>query len=108
MSNKYKPSVGDIILDNNIPMVVMEIKIDENYASCSYDRYYTLCEETYLARCNGLYSEEDIKNHGRIVHITGIEFPDIEQVKDIAPYEITPTRCFNIRQKKAKTITVYE
>mgnify|MGYP005852915145 CR=1 FL=1 len=33
---------------------------------------------------------------------------NIKQVMDIAPYEIIPIQGFHVRQKEAKTVTIYE
>ena len=105
---KYIPAIGDIILDNGIPMVVIAINNNEDIDSCSYDREYLLCEERYINGANGIYSINDLRLRGKWVHITGTEFPDINNVNNIAPYEIKPINCVEIRQKKAKTITIYE
>ena len=49
----------------------------------------------------------DLEKHGRWVIICGTEFPVIEKV-DAAPFSIESIECRLIRQKTAKTVTVYE
>ena len=49
----------------------------------------------------------DLEQHGRWVTIRGTEFPVIEKV-DTAPFSIENVECRMIRQKVAKTVTVYE
>ena len=49
----------------------------------------------------------DLERHGRWVTIRGTEFPIIEKV-DVAPFCIENVECRIIRQKVAKTVTVYE
>jgi len=51
---------------------------------------------------------DDLKKHGRKVEIRGIEFPVIEKVENVAPYNIEKINAIKISQKKAKTVTVYE
>lgn len=36
--SEYKPMIGDIIKYDNIPMVIIDLKIHEDLGSCSYDR----------------------------------------------------------------------
>ena len=108
----YKPSIGDVVLDNNIPMVVVALESNENVGSCSYDRKYLLCEESYMKEYKehniSTISLEKIMQHGRWVTIYGTKFPEIHKCEDIAPYEIHPIRAYSFRQKEAKTITVYD
>ena len=40
MSKKYIPQIGDVVWNNNIPMVVVTMKSYEDAGSCSYDRKY--------------------------------------------------------------------
>lgn len=109
MSKKYIPQIGDVVLDNNIPMVVVTVKSYEDVGSCSYDRKYFLCEEEYFRKLNGYITTiEAMSEHGRWVQVIGSEFPDIKQVNSIAPYEIIPIQGFHVRQKEAKTVTIYE
>lgn len=49
----------------------------------------------------------DLEKYGRWVTIRGTKFPVIEKV-DIAPFSIENVECRMIRQKVAKTVTVYE
>ena len=53
MSKKYIPQIGDVVLDNNIPMVVVTMKSYEDVGSCGYDRKYFLCEEEYFHKLSG-------------------------------------------------------
>lgn len=106
--SKYIPQIGDVIMDKGIPAVVVSMRNNEFLGSLIYDREYFLCEEKYIRECGCTVAMDKIKEHGRCIHITGTVFPNIEQVTDIAPYEIQPTEAFNIRQKKAKTVTIYE
>lgn len=106
---KYIPQIGDVVMDNGIPVVVLTINSHENVGSCCYDREYYVCEEKYLHKLSGTMTTIDaIREHGRWICIKGANFPDIEQVTNIPPYEITPIEGFHIRQKKAKTVTVFE
>ena len=109
MSKKYIPQIGDVVLDNNIPMVVVTMKSYEDVGSCGYDRKYFLCEEEYFHKLSGCMTTiEAMDGHGRWVQVRGTEFPNIKQVMDIAPYEIIPIQGFHVRQKEAKTVTIYE
>ena len=49
----------------------------------------------------------DLEQHGRWVTVRGSEFPVIEKV-DVAPFSIETVECRMIRQKVAKTVTIYE
>lgn len=108
----YKPSIGDVVLDNDIPMVVVALENNENVGSCSYDRKYLLCEESYLREYKeyniSTITLEKIMQHGRWVTICRTKFPEIHKCEDIAPYEIHPICAYSFRQKEAKTVTVYE
>ena len=103
----YKPGIGDVIKDNGNPVVVVDLKNYENVCSCSYDRKYLLCDLEYLKNNQGIITMPDLQQHGRWVTIRGTEFPVIEKV-DVAPFSIENGECRMIRQKVAKTITVYE
>ena len=106
---KYIPQIGDVVRDNGIPVVVLTINSHENVGSCCYDREYYVCEEKYLHKLSGTMTTIDaIREHGRWICVKGANFPDIEQVTNIPPYEITPIEGFHIRQKEAKTVTVFE
>ena len=61
----------------------------------------------YLENNQGIITMPDLEQHGRWVTIRGTEFPVIEKV-DTAPFSIENVECRMIRQKVAKTITVYE
>lgn len=105
---KYIPQMGDVIMDDGIPMVVVTIKNHERIGDCSYDREYFICEEEYIRKCGCLSCMDEMKQHGRWIRITGNKFPDIEQAEGYAPYEITPVESYKFRRKKAKNITIYE
>lgn len=104
----YIPSIGDVVLDNGFPVVVVKMINYEDRGSCGYDRKYLLCEEEYLKNNQGIISLKDLEQHGRWVSISGSVFPDIQKVDDIAPYSINKMECLQINQKIARTITVYE
>ena len=76
---KYIPQLGDVIMDNGIPMVVVTIKNHECIGDCSYDREYFICEEEYICKCGCLSCMDEMKQHGRWIRIQGVEFPNIEQ-----------------------------
>ena len=103
----YRPEIGDVVKDNGCPVVVVDLKNYENSGSCSYDRKYLLCDLKYLQNNHGIVTMSDLEQHGRWVTIRGTEFPIIEKV-DIAPFCIENVECLIIRQKVAKTVTVYE
>ena len=103
----YKPEIGDVVKDNGYPVVVVDLKNYENVGSCSYDRKYLLCDLEYLENNQGIITMSDLEQHGRWVTIRGTEFPVIEKV-DTAPFSIENIECRMIRQKVAKTVTVYE
>ena len=42
------------------------------------------------------------------IEVRGTKLPDFKVVDNIAPFVITTVKLYNIRQKKAKTIIVYE
>ena len=105
---KYIPQLGDVIMDNGIPMVVVTIKNHECIGDCSYDREYFICEEEYICKCGCLSCMDEMKQHGRWIRIQGVEFPNIEQAEGYAPYEIIPIESYKFRQKKAKTVITYE
>lgn len=99
--------VGDVIKYSNVVYVVADIKNRETYASLCYDREYLLCDEEFVRKHCGMVTKEDLENDGWWLEVKGSSFPDYEKV-DMAPYDITPVECFNIRQKKLKVITAFE
>ena len=103
----YKPGIGDVVKDNDYPVVVVDLKNYENVGSCSYDRKYLLCDLGYLENNQGIITMSDLEKHGRWVTIRGTEFPVIEKV-DTAPFSIENVECRMIQQKVAKTVTIYE
>lgn len=103
----YRPEIGDVVKDNGYPVVVVDLKNYENASDCAYDRKYLLCDLKYLENNQGIVTMKDLEQHGRWVIIRGTEFPIIEKV-DVAPFCIENVECRMIRQKVAKTVTVYE
>ncbi len=103
----YKPRIGDVVKDNDYLVVVVSMVNYESAGSCSYDRKYLLCDLDYLKNNQGIITMSDLEKHGRWVIIRGTEFPNIEKV-DIAPFSVEDVECRMIRQKTAKTVTVYD
>lgn len=103
----YIPQIGDVVKDNGYPVVVVDLKNYENSGDCAYDRKYLLCDLKYLQNNQGIVTMSDLEQHGRWVTIHGTKFPVIEKV-DIAPFSIETVECRMIRQKVAKTVTIYE
>ena len=66
---KYIPQLGDVIMDNGIPMIVVTIKNHERIGDCSYDREYFICEEEYICKCGCLSCMDEMKQHGRWVFL---------------------------------------
>lgn len=95
--------IGELVYNNDIPMVVLDLKNYEDMGSCSYDRKYKLCTLEEIQ--NKDYILDDI---GMWIQVKGISFPDIKRVEGISPFEINKITAYKIRQKQAKTITVYE
>lgn len=104
---KYIPEIGDVVIDNDMPVVVVKMINYENCGCCGYDRKYLLCDVSFFERSEELVTVAMLESVGRWVTIQGSEFPYIQKV-DIAPYDVKNVEAINIRQKKAKTITVYE
>lgn len=103
----YIPQIGDVVKDNGYLVVVVDLKNYENTGDCAYDRKYLLCDLKYLENNQGIITMSDLERHGRWVTIRGTEFPIIEKV-DVASFCIENVECRIIRQKVAKTVTVYE
>ncbi len=103
----YIPEIGDVVKDNDYSVVLVDMINYENAGGCSYDRKYLLCDLDYLKNNQGIITMSDLEQHGRWVIISGNEFPNIEKV-DVAPFSVENIECRMIRQKKAKTVTVYE
>jgi len=104
MSKELK--IGEVVYNNDMPMVVLDCKNREDIGACSYDRSYKLCLLEELK--DGLFTPEDFEKLGYIIEIRGMSFPDIKRVENVAPFEITKVTSYRIRQKQAKIITVYE
>lgn len=103
----YKPEIGDVIKDNGYPVVIVALKNYEDIGSCSYNRKYLLCDLEYLKKNQGIVTMSDLEEHGRWIRVCGTKFPVIEKV-NVAPFSIENIECRIIRQKVAKTITIYE
>jgi len=104
MSKELK--IGEVVYNNDMPMVVIDMENNEDIDACSYDRTYKLCLLEELK--DGLFTQEDFEKLGYTVEIRGVSFPDIKRVENVAPFEITKVTSYRIRQKQAKTVTVYE
>ena len=105
---KYIPQLGDVIMDNGIPMIVVTIKNHERIGDCSYDREYFICEEEYICKCGCLSCMDEMKQHGRWIRIEGVEFPNIEQAEGCAPYVVMRSEFYNFRMKKSKNKNKYK
>lgn len=105
MSNKL--NIGEVVLNNDIPMIVLDFQNRESRESMSYDRSYKLCSLEELEGLN-LISAEEFDKLGMWIQVKGTKFPDIQRVKDVAPFEISKVTSYRIRQKQAKTVVVYE
>lgn len=55
-----------------------------------------------------MISNKEIEKHGIWVEFRGMNIPDTRKCEDIAPYAIEPVQYYSFRQRKAKTVTVYE
>ena len=66
-----------------------------------------ILERLSIKNNQGVITMSDLEQHGRWVFVCGTEFPVIEKV-DTAPFSIKNVECRMIRQKVAKTVTVYE
>lgn len=107
---KYIPIIGDVVLygGGTTPKVVVDMKSNEDFGSCCYDREYLLCDESFIKNSNGMISNKEIEKHGIWVELRGMKIPDIRKCEDIAPYAIEPVQHYSFKQMKAKTVTVYE
>ncbi|MER2060514.1 MAG: hypothetical protein ABTA16_16960 [Niallia sp.] len=112
MKEKYQPVIGDVIYHPNrhdrTPMVVVKYDNYEDMGSCSYARTYYMIEENYLKNNQGHIVLDTLIKDCFALKVTGVEFPEIEQVKNIAPYEIEKVMTLKVRQKEAKIVTIYE
>lgn len=104
--DKYEPKIGDVILHQGEPYVVVKLVSFENASSCTYSRRYLLCNESYI-RNNESMAMNDLETNGVWLNISGMDFPVICKV-DSAPYEIKTIEVLEFRKKTPKTITVYE
>ena len=93
--DKYIPSIGDVVFDNGIPVVVIKMVSYEDAGSCGYARKYLLCDEKYIRENQGIVTIKDLEQYGRWVSINGLPFPDIDKVNDIAPYNISQVEYYN-------------
>ena len=71
-------------------------------------RKYLFCNKSYIDEAKGLCSLPEVEENGTWLSVIGPKFPEIEKVKDCAPYEIKEIPSFKFRQKVAKTIVIYE
>ena len=104
----YKPVLGDVIEHNGKAMVVVNIDINEDIGSCAYDRTYLLCDYDYLKQNQGLITPDDVGKHSASIHVGGIHFPQFIKMDDAIPFAIERVNCYDVRQKKASTMTVYQ
>ena len=91
-----------------MPVVVVKMVSYEDAGSCSYARKYLVCDEEYVNENQGLITILDLEQNGRWVTISGTPFPDIKKVNDKVPYNINQVDIYNIKQKVAKTVTIFE
>ena len=104
----YRPEIGDVIAYNNKEMVIVDMVNHENIGSCAYDRQYLVCDLDYLAQNHGAVILSDIIAHGAWIDVRGIDFPEFKKIEDAVPFFIEPVKCYTIRPKSAKVITIYE
>lgn len=100
-------SIGEVVYNNDMEMVVIDCKNREDTSSMSYDRSYKICLLSELKGKDTL-SQEEFDKLGMWIEIKGMQFPDIKRVENVAPFVIKPTTIYKVRQKQAKTITIYE
>lgn len=103
----YELRIGDVIKNGEDLLVVADMINFEDFGSCCYDRKYLLCDFEYLQKNQGIVTVSDLEEHGKWIVVKGMEFPVFEKT-EIAPFAIEEVACCMIRQKTAKTITVYE
>lgn len=72
------------------------------------NKWNLVCDESFVKNSNNMISNEEIEKHGFWVEFCGMNIPDIRKCEDIAPYAIEPLQYYSFRQRKAKTVTVYE
>lgn len=104
--SKYISKIGDVVLWNSIPMVIVDMKNYEFLDSWSYDREYLLCKEETL-HDKDVACLEDLKKCGTWVQIQGHglpEFSKIGKVFDITPYVISWSKEPKHRRKREKAI----
>jgi len=95
--------IGEVVYNNDMEMVVIDCVSYEDIGSCSYDRKYKIC--TLEEILNKDYILDDV---GTWIQVKGVQFPEIKRVENISPFEITKVASYRVRQKQAKTITIYE
>lgn len=105
--------VGDVVRFKGKEQDYVVIKTDiHDMASMCYDRDYYIMSYDDVIRTNYIL-EQDILHHLRIIKISvspNSEYKDIpfEIVPNVAPFEIKKEVTYHFRQKRPKTITVYE
>ena len=62
--DKYIPKIGDVVLDNGMPVVVVTMVSYEDAGSCGYARKYLLCDEEYIKENQGIVTIKDIEQIG--------------------------------------------
>lgn len=98
--------------DDTTQYVVVGYKDNSSYGDCSYNETYKLIKVEHLE--NEEFLTEDVINNDRTgkvfrVHVTGIErTPSINEVKNVAPFELTKEVRYYVRRKEAKQVTIYE
>jgi len=101
MSSELK--IGEVVYNNDIGMVVIDCVSYEDMGSCSYDRKYKVCSLEEI-----INKDYILDNVGDWIQVKGVNFPDIKRVEGIASFEIIKVASYRVRQKQAKTVTVYE
>ncbi len=109
---KYRPLIGDVVYNNNIPHVIMGMENYENMGSMSYDRKYLLIPQNILEQIinnkqNNIINWEKIIEKGHWIKVVGNTFPNIEKV-DTTPYKIQKIIGVTVEKMIPRTITIYE
>lgn len=108
--------LGDVVKINDDTLYVLVDYIDHNsgdYGACSYNEEYMFME---LDRMNILIDhyaphpipEEELKKGILTRTRKGLDKSPFTVITDIPPFVIEEKKYFAVRQKRAKTVTVYE